>query len=107
MNDTKWRELQLLMTEEATFMPRYRLACVRGEGDASHWDADWRYHLSTFNSIEWLDIDPVRTSRAGQLAPETRDDRTREIQRLLDSKSIPHGLVDGYHSYSTYVEVPA
>ena len=95
MNDTKWRELQALMADEATFSPRWRVKCVR-DSEPSGWDTDWCNHLPyPFKNIEWVDIDPVHTERVGHIVPDRREDRTGEIERLLEAKSIPYDHVDG------------
>jgi hypothetical protein len=97
MNDTKWRELRALMLEAASFSPRYRVKCLQEPSPPeTAWDKDWRYHLPTFKTIEWLDIDPVQSDRKGRLVPAVQVDRTAELEALLGSRSIPFEHEGGF-----------
>ncbi|MFC1609731.1 DUF6678 family protein [Myxococcota bacterium] len=106
MNDTKWRELQVVITEELSFRPRYRVKCLRGADDF-YWDTDWHTHLPTFKEIEWLEIDPICKERQGRLVPDIATDKSAELESLLQSVSIPFerrdGLIRvyGYHRPTT------
>jgi hypothetical protein len=90
MNDTKWRELQAAMASVAPYPPRYRVKCLRMlEPHVESWERDWSTHLPTYKAIEWVDIDPIRRERRGQLLKDLETDQTDELIELLRKHSIP------------------
>lgn len=59
MNDTKWRELCLAISQyEVT--PAWRAKDFL-TGHLSLWDREWFYHVGPdYCTIEWLEIDPLK-----------------------------------------------
>jgi hypothetical protein len=90
MSDTKWVELQAAMGKVAPCPPRYRVKCLRdAEPSPENWERDWRNHLPSFKTIEWVEIDPIHRKRRGQLLKDIERDMTGDIVSLLHGHSIP------------------
>ena len=107
MNETKWLELRHLMLTQAPFRPRWRTKCLRNESP-SGWDSDRYYHLpQPFKVIEWLEIDPMQSTRIGHLVPDQQVDHRDALLHLLASKSIPHEVANGYIKIRGYLRPTA
>lgn len=90
MNDTKWGELRAVMASVAPNAPRYRVKCLRdAEPSPEGWERDWRNHLPSFKTIEWVEIDPIHRKVRGQLLKGMERDMTDDIVSLLRLHSIP------------------
>ena len=97
MNNTKWEKLRDLILELPGRKPRYRLKCLRADdGRACCWDGDWYYHLPTYKSIEWLDIDPIIRHRQGRLLNDKKTDCSQQLCDLLKKKHVPFSLEGKY-----------
>ena len=60
-NNTKWSELQTLMSELGSRAPYWRTQATNGfVYPASGWDGDWTYHfrLGEYKHIEWCELTP-------------------------------------------------
>jgi uncharacterized protein DUF6678 len=95
MNNTKWDKLRELMVELGNECPLYRVQCLRAP-PAHGWDGDWYYHLPTYKSIEWLDIDPILRERRGQLLEDKKMDYTQRYVNLLKENHIPFSFEGEY-----------
>ena len=63
-NNTKWSELQALMSNHGIRAPYWRTLATNGfVYPASGWDADWSYHfrLGGYKQIEWCEMTPRET----------------------------------------------
>ena len=63
-NNTKWSELQALMSELGTRAPYWRTQATNGFiYPQNGWDGDWTYHfrLGEYKHIEWCEITPRET----------------------------------------------
>ena len=90
MNDTKWGELRAAMASVAPNPPRYRVKCLRDAAPSPEgWERDWRNHLPSFKTIEWVEVDPIHRTRRGQLLKDIERDMTDDIVSLLRGHSIP------------------
>ena len=101
MNDTKWRELQSAMVGVRPAQPRYRVKPVQSS-EPSGWERDWATHLGLFESIEWVDVDPIHRERRGRLVTDLEHDMTDQVADLLGERSIPYELHPDYiriHGY--------
>ena len=66
-NNTKWSELQGLMTEHGIRAPYWRTQATNGFVYPSDgWDADWAYHfrLGAYKEIEWCELAPRESDGA-------------------------------------------
>jgi hypothetical protein len=58
-NNTKWAELQALMSEHGVRAPYWRTQATNGYVyPPTGWDADWSYHfrLGEYKHIEWCEM---------------------------------------------------
>ena len=96
MNNTKWEKLRALMLNEAEKQPSWKCRYLRGEFDENQsWEFDWYYHLSGFKAIEWLDINPRKAERRGQLFNDKIIDYSEYFCNLLKSNNIPFSIEGG------------
>lgn len=60
-NNTKWKELQVIMSELGNTAPYWRTKSTNGfVYPPQGWDGDWTYHfrLGEYKYIEWCEISP-------------------------------------------------
>jgi hypothetical protein len=60
-NNTKWNELQTIMSGLGIKAPYWRSMATNGYlYPPSGWDADWTYHfrLGEYKTIEWCELSP-------------------------------------------------
>ena len=57
MNDTKWEELRLAMSELAEQHPQFRIQDL-GRREPWPWDGEWcdHFRLRPYREIEWVDL---------------------------------------------------
>jgi hypothetical protein len=63
-NNTKWSELQTIMSEHGVRAPYWRTQATNGfVYPPTGWDADWHYHfrLGEYKHIEWCEMAPRET----------------------------------------------
>ena len=88
MNDTKWRETMSLLQSIPNFHVRLRVKGVQEDTPPpAHWDGSFPWHLPTYESIEWLEIDPLVRRRRGMLIDDLVVDFTAQLTQVL--RSIP------------------
>lgn len=80
MNDTKWRAAIAALQAIPRFRVRFRVKDVGGvEPRADHWEKSFPWHVPTFVTIEWLDIDPIVGT----------EDFTAAIVEALEAAHVP------------------
>ena len=70
-NNTKWSELQSLMSELGNRAPYWRTQATNGfVYPTSGWDGDWTYHfrIGEYKFIEWCEITPRQDPGSLELA---------------------------------------
>lgn len=91
MSFTKWRKLELALHEEPDFVPHVRYKLLEDEepnpGFTPVW---WHELLEIVESIEWLEIDPLKREHRGRLLPEKTTDFTDYIDSQLHKYGIPY-----------------
>lgn len=75
MNKTRWRELADRFTSDDDLEPRVRLKYLGQESMTGFTLLDWEWVKSGESScIEWMDIDPIKKVRIGQLVKDKEFD---------------------------------
>ena len=93
MNNTKWDRLRSLMLDESGKLPSWKVKELMSEyNEESRWEPDWRYHLPGYRHIEWLDINPRKMERRGQLLRDKVTDHSEYFIRLLKENNIPFSI---------------
>lgn len=89
-NDTKWNELIEAMRDRVGWRPSYRFKCI--DGVASHWDAEWFYHLPfPFIAIEWIDLRFLQESTEHHLPPRVHaTDHSPWLEELLNQIGLEY-----------------
>ncbi len=96
MNETKWNEAILALQSVEGFYVQFRVKCLRDIEEPFGWDRSFPYHIpGPYKAIEWLDINPVVTTRVGALVPPKVSDFRAEIRAALQRYSIPNEERDG------------
>ena len=96
MNDTKWAEAIHAIQSVDGYCVQFRVRCLRDEGQPSgHWDRSFPHHIPTpYKAIEWIDINPVLTSRVGAQVPPKESDFRVAICKALSRFAIPYEELD-------------
>ncbi len=96
MNDTKWNETILALQSVGGYRVQFRVRCLRDTGEPIGWDHSFPYHIPTpYRAIEWLEINPIVTTRMGALVPPKESDCRVAILAALQRYSIPVEERDG------------
>lgn len=88
-NDAKWDEFVDAMRAREDWRPSYRCKCI--DGPASHWDAEWFYHLPfPLLSIEWLDMSFLQETSRNQLIAPVVTDHSDSLEALLKKVGLDY-----------------
>ena len=81
------------MLDESGKLPSWKVKELMSEyNEESRWEPDWRYHLPGYRHIEWLDINPRKMERRGQLLRDKVTDHSEYFIRLLKENNIPFSI---------------
>lgn len=91
MNDTKWCEAIAVLQELEGIAIAFRVKTVRGAAPStSAWEHSFPWHLPRpWETIEWVDINPIVRYRRGQLLADEEVDFTEQIVQALRSVYVP------------------
>ena len=92
MNKTKWRELAEAFTSHEEFEPKVRLK-YRADGNLESGFAlqDWEWiKFGGSSCIEWMDRDPIKRVRQGQLIKDKDYDFCDFVESTLESLNISY-----------------
>ncbi|WP_444894538.1 DUF6678 family protein [Microbulbifer sp. TRSA001] len=97
MNKTKWRELANAITSNSDFEPQVRLKYLRDlEAMPGFSLLDWEWvRYGQSNCIEWMDIDPFKRERRGNLLSDRITDFSGFIATVLKKYNIPYSFENG------------
>lgn len=96
MNNTKWKETILALQSVDGFWVQFRVKCLRDMQEPVGWDRSFPYHIPTpYRVIEWLEVNPVVTTRVGALVKPRQADFRAAIREALQRYSIPNEERDG------------
>jgi hypothetical protein len=95
MNKTRWRELADELTSNDDFEPKVRLKYLRQENMTGFTLLDWEWVRSGESScIEWMDIDPIKRVRQGQLVKDKEYDFRMYVESTLKELHIKYTIED-------------
>lgn len=96
MNKTKWWELAEAFTSNEEFEPQVRLKYLRDtEAMPGFSLLDWEWVRSGKSScIEWMDIDPIKRVRQGQLVKDKECDFSDFVESTLKELNISYSIED-------------
>ena len=95
MNKTRWRELAVEFTSNDDFEPKVRLKYLRQENMTGFTLLDWEWVRSGESScIEWMDIDPIKRVRQGQLVKDKEYDFRIFVESILKELHIKYTIED-------------
>ena len=95
MNKTRWRELADELTSNDNFEPKVRLKYLRQENMTGFTLLDWEWVRSGESScIEWMDIDPIKRVRQGQLVKDKEYDFRMYVESTLKEFHIKYTIED-------------
>jgi hypothetical protein len=93
MNNTKWREALAALQAIPHFHVRFRVKCLREDDpDPNQWDGSFPWHVPRFDSIEWLEIDPLLRQYRGALVDDVLVDFTEPVTQALRSVHVPYSI---------------
>lgn len=95
MNKTRWRELANKFTSNDDFEPQVRLKYLRQESMTGFSLDDWEWVQHGESScIEWMDIDPIKRVRIGQLVKDKEYDFSSFVKSTLKELNIRYTIED-------------
>ncbi len=97
MNNTKWTELILEITKNKNFIPSVNIKYLFDSENNGLYSPVWWEEVERdgFNLIEWLEINPIKTTHIGRLVKPKTEDFSDFIENGLKKHSIPFELNDG------------
>ena len=106
MNKTRWRELADAFTSNKEFEPEVRLKYLRDEEAMPGFSLlDWEWVRSGESScIEWMDIDPIKRVRQGQLVQDKEYDFSPFVESTFKELNIGYSIEEGKYRVWGYAK---
>lgn len=97
MNNTKWTKLISEITKKEDFNPSVNIKYVLSSENNGLFSPVWWEEVKRegFNLIEWLEINPIKTTHIGRLVKPKTEDFSKFIETGLKKHSIPFEVNDG------------
>jgi hypothetical protein len=104
MNNTKWKELISEITLRDDFNPPVNIKYVFDSENNGLFSPVWWEEVERdgFNLIEWLEINPIKSTHIGRLVKPKTEDFSEFIENGLKKHSIPFELNDGIYKVYGY-----
>lgn len=97
MNNTKWIELIEVITSDSEFDPRVKIKYLTDKDNQGEFSTVWWENVERFgfDSIEWIEINPIKEILIGRLVAPKTIDFSHFIKNGLDKHTIPFEINDG------------
>jgi len=97
MNNSRWNALVEAITSNSDFRPMARFKFLRDSSAEVNFSfADWECVCKGDSScIEWIEIDPIKRERRGQLMQDKETDFSKYIGSQLSGSNIPYSIESG------------
>lgn len=97
MNNTKWKELIKEITSDTEYDPRVNIKYLMDKDNNGKFSTVWWDEVEQygFDSIEWIEINPIKEISIGRLVAPKTIDYSDFIKKRLDKQTIPYEIIDG------------